>query len=105
MELLLLKLKETNGPKTEATVDKWLQKEMYYRKQNGMLVLSEETRDSVGFEAYTYRLGLLKKYLGEPLFLKLTSNKKDSLYRNYAAAIGAGLAVLVELGISVDCSV
>lgn len=95
VELLLLKLKETDGPKIEATVDKWLQKEMYYRKQNGMLVLSEETRDSVGFEAYTYRLGLLKKYLGEPLFLKLASNKKDNLYKNYAAAIGAGLAATV----------
>lgn len=95
VELLLLQLKETHPAKTQARVDKLLQKEMYYRKQNGMLVLAEETRDSVGFEAYTYRLGLLKKYLGEPLFLKLVSNKKDNLYKNYAAAVGAGLAATV----------
>ena len=60
-----------------------------------MLALGIEGQSSVRFEAYTYRLGLLKKYLGEALFLQLTSSKKDHLYRNYAAAIGAGLAATI----------
>jgi hypothetical protein len=95
LELLLLKAKEVLDDQSRKKVSDWLEKEMEYRTRHGMLVLSEKTRGSVGLEAYTYRLGLLKKYLGEALFLKLESNKKDKLYRNYAAAIGAGLAATV----------
>lgn len=95
LELLLLKAREVFGSENWSELDQLLEKEMEYRREHGMLVLSEDTRASVGFEAYTYRLGLLKKYLGEALFLRLKSNKKDSLYKNYAAAVGAGLAALV----------
>ena len=94
LELVLLKAKEVI-PNYDGSAQEWLEKEVDYRSAHDMLILSEETKNSVGFEAYTYRLGLLKKYLGEVLFLKLTSNRKDHIYRNYAAAIGAGLAATV----------
>ncbi len=72
-----------------------LAKEISYREKHGLLVLERGEQESRTFELYTYRLGLLKKFLGEALFLQLRSAKKDTLYRNYAAAIGAGLAATV----------
>ncbi len=72
-----------------------LAREMAYRERWGLLKLDAADTDTRTYEMYTYRLGLLKKYLGEALFLQLKSAKKDRLYRNYAAAIGAGLAATV----------
>ena len=94
IELVLLKAKERLGCKEEEFQD-LLRREIEYRRENELLVLGNKSKQPVAFEAYTYRLGLLKKYLGESLFIQLVSNKKDKLYKNYAAAIGAGLAATV----------
>jgi len=94
LELALLKAKDVLPHRAEV-FQEILSDEMSYREEHKMLVLGGKGRESVAFEAYTYRLGLLKKYLGESLFLQLDSNKKDRFYRNVAAAIGAGLAATV----------
>lgn len=94
LELVLLRAREVFKKQADI-LSKLLEREMKYREVHGLLVLRDEEQDSVAFEAYTYRLGLLKKYLGESLFLQSVSNKKDRLYKNYAAAIGAGLAATV----------
>jgi hypothetical protein len=94
LELVLLKANDCLPTERE----EWsglLSREIEHRKKYGLLILGQEKETSVAFEAYTYRLGLLKKYLGEALFLQLNSINKDRLYRNYAAAIGAGLAATV----------
>lgn len=93
-ELVLLRGREQFSDRREE-FDELLKREMEYRETHDLLILSEEEESPVAFEAYTYRLGLLKKYLGEALFLKTTSSKKDDLYKNYVAAIGAGLAATV----------
>ncbi len=80
-------------PEHQVGLEGLLSREMGYRESNRFLILSGERRART-FEAYTYRLGLLKKYMGEALFINVESNKKDNLYRNYAAAVGAGLAAL-----------
>lgn len=92
LEIVLLQSRERLVENREE-LEELLAREMEYRERNGLLVLSAN-RQSRTFEAYTYRLGLLKKYMGEALFVTLDSNKKDNLYRNYAAAVGAGLAAL-----------
>lgn len=94
LELVLLQAKEVL-PKHSAELIEFLKEEMEYRRCHDLLVLGDEGQESVAFEAYTYRLGLLKKYLSEVLFIQLKSIKKDKLYKNYAAAIGAGLAATV----------
>lgn len=43
-------------------------------------------------ESHYYRLGLLKKYVSEVLFLDTRRINKDYVYRNFIAAFGAGLA-------------
>lgn len=90
LEIVLLQSRD-RLPEHEQELDEFLAREREYREKNELLVLSSE-KDSRTFEAYTYRLGLLKKYMGETLFITLKSIKKDTLYRNYAAAVGAGLA-------------
>lgn len=92
LEIVLLQSRD-RLPEHKSDLDGLLSREMEYREKNGLLVLSGG-REARTFEAYTYRLGLLKKYMGEALFVTLESIKKDSLYRNYAAAVGAGLAAL-----------
>ena len=94
LELVLLRARDSLGVKCHE-IDDLLSKEVEYREENNLLVLGGGEQDSVVFEGYTYRLGLLKKYLSESLFVELVSNKKDNLYKNYAAAIGAGLAATV----------
>lgn len=94
LELVLLQARETMEERLDE-LNQLLERECQYRKSNELLVLSSEEKDPVLFEAFTYRLGLLKKYMGEALFLNLKSVKKDRLYKNYAAAVGAGLAATV----------
>lgn len=93
-ELVLLRARENLVDRREE-FDELLKREMEYRQTHGLLLLSEDEEAPVALEAYTYRLGLLKKYLGEALFLQTTSSKKDNLYKNYAAAVGAGLAATI----------
>lgn len=92
-ELVLLRARDALPEHAEQLAE-LLAKEITYRHENGLLVLTENEEQPVALEGYTYRLGLLKKYLGEALFLRTASDKKDVLYKNYAAAIGAGLAAL-----------
>lgn len=94
LELLLLRAQEVL-PDGSDVYKTFLREELDYREKRGMLILEENEDNPVPFEAYTYRLGLLKKYMGEALFLTLKSIKKDKLYKNYAAAVGAGLAATV----------
>ena len=94
LERVLLKARDV-FVSHRSEIDHLLTQEIDYRQENGLLFLGGEKQDSVIFEGYTYRLGLLKKYLSESLFVQLLSNKKDTLYKNYAAAIGAGLAATV----------
>ena len=94
LELVLLQAKTSLSDHD----DEWsalLAKEIAYREENDLLVLGNKEEDSVALENYTYRLGLLKKYLGEALFLELKFINKELLYKNYAAAVGAGLAATV----------
>lgn len=91
VELVLLRARDVLA-QDEHRLGECLERELRYRKEHELLVL-EGNRTSI-FEAYTYRLGLLKKYLGEALFLQTKVARKDVLYKNYAAAIGAGLAAL-----------
>lgn len=93
-ELVLLRARDALPDHAER-LHGLLEKEIDYRAEHGLLILGEGEDRTVPFEAYTYRLGLLKKYLGEPLFLQAISDKKDTLYKNYAAAVGAGLAALI----------
>ena len=94
LELALLRAREQAKEQREE-IDQLLAREVEYRNTRGMLILQgSEDRPEV-LEDYTYRLGLLKKFLGESLFLTAVTDKKDILYRNYAAAIGAGLAATV----------
>ncbi len=90
-ELVLLRARDAL-PEHAEELGELLAREIAYRHDHGLLVLSEDEEAPVTLEAYTYRLGLLKKYLGEALFLQSVSAKKDHLYKNYAAAVGAGLA-------------
>ena len=79
-------------PDWSEKIEGWLQRETAYREKTEMLSLHQADETNRTFEAYTYRLGLLKKYLAEVLYLKTESAKKDHLYRNAVAAFGAGLA-------------
>lgn len=90
-ELVLLRARDQLSEHAEE-LGELLAREIAYRHEHGLLVLSEDEEAPVTLEAYTYRLGLLKKYLGEALFLRAVTDKKDNLYKNYAAAVGAGLA-------------
>jgi hypothetical protein len=92
-ELVLLRARDSL-PEHGEELAEMLAREITYRHEHGLLVLTADEEEPVALEAYTYRLGLLKKYLGEVLFLQSVSDKKDLLYKNYAAAIGAGLAAL-----------
>lgn len=90
-ELVLLRARDSLTEHAEE-LGEMLAREISYRHEHDLLVLSEDEEAPATLEAYTYRLGLLKKYLGEALFLSTISDRKDNLYKNYAAATGAGLA-------------
>ncbi len=67
--------------------------EMEYREAENLIRISDQTDKSMR-ERYYYRLGLLKKYVSEVLFLRVENLRKDKLYRNLVAAAGAALAAL-----------
>lgn len=63
--------------------------EQAYREENlGVGGLGLQARG----EAHYYRLGLLKKYVSEVLFLRSERVKRDHVYRNFIGAFGAALA-------------
>lgn len=67
--------------------------EMEYRQAESLIMISD-TADKSMRERYYYRLGLLKKYVSEVLFLRVENLRKDKIYRNLIAASGAALAAL-----------
>lgn len=103
LEHILIKLQQAlrhveNEVALREKVDASLKTEAEYRLEHGMLSLEQAPAPAGGahqsqrLETFTYRLGLLKKYISEVLFLKLKAAKRDKYYRNVAAAVGAGLA-------------
>lgn len=70
-----------------------LASEMEYRQSEDLIQLHEATEISRR-ETYYYRLGLLKKYVSDVLFLQVRNQRKDKAYRNLIAASGAALAAI-----------
>jgi len=70
-----------------------LESEMEYRASEDLILL-DEAADFAVRENYYYRLGLLKKYVSDVLFLQIKNVRKDRTYRNLVAAAGAALAAL-----------
>lgn len=68
-----------------------LASEMDYRTSEDIIQLSNQTREDLR-ETYYYRLGLLKKYVSDVLYLQQTNVRKDKAYRNLVAAAGAAVA-------------
>lgn len=91
LELILIRVEEAL-PELTSPLGEILSRETEYRKAHDILCLEESPSGGKVFEAYTYRLGLLKKYMAEALYLKQSGAKKDHLYRNGVAAFGAACA-------------
>jgi len=70
----------------------WLDDEIRHRAEADLVRLDDDATAPEQAERLNYRLGLLKKYVAEVLFLRVASVKRERLYRNVIAAIGAGLA-------------
>lgn len=70
-----------------------LNNEAGYRAENKIANLDWEN-NTASLETYYYRLGLLKKYALEALYLKSKNIKKERSYRNMIAAFGAALAAI-----------
>lgn len=70
-------------------VEALLTGELAYRNEH---VQAAAERAEARVETYYYRLGLLKKYVSEVLFLQTKRINKDYVYRNCVAAFGAALA-------------
>lgn len=70
-----------------------LHSEMEYRSAEGLLCITENSNIAIR-ENYYYRLGLLKKYVSDVLYLQVKNIRKDKTYRNMVAAAGAALAAL-----------
>lgn len=70
-------------------VEALLTGELEYRNEH---VQAAAERVEARVETYYYRLGLLKKYVSEVLFLQTKRINKDYVYRNFVAAFGAALA-------------
>ncbi len=75
---------------------KSVEKEVFYRQrymiaEDNQLVLSK-TRGPQAQEQVQYRLGLLKKYVYQVLYLEQEIVRRDKLFLNFMAMIGAALA-------------
>lgn len=70
-----------------------LQCEMEYRESEQLIQLSSDSNEGLK-ETYYYRLGLLKKYISDVLYLSINNKRKDRVYRNLVAAAGAAVAAL-----------
>ncbi|MEB3300190.1 MAG: hypothetical protein VKO21_11985 [Candidatus Sericytochromatia bacterium] len=80
------------GDPMAASFRGWLEDEVRHRAEAGLVRLDDDATAGEQAELLNYRLGLLKKYVAEVLFLKVHSIKREKLYRNLVAAVGAGLA-------------
>lgn len=63
--------------------------EQAYRNEH---VEAAREREKARAETHYYRLGLLKKYVSDVLFLRTVRVQRDYVYRNFVAAFGAALA-------------
>ncbi|GIW22850.1 MAG: hypothetical protein KatS3mg068_1857 [Candidatus Sericytochromatia bacterium] len=72
-------------------IENILKKEIEYRNDN-IDIVSIDNEEEANRENYYYRIGLLKKYIYEVLFLKTINLKKEKVYRNIFASFGAALA-------------
>ncbi len=79
-------------PDVSTIVADVLTKESSYRKIYKIANL--DWASNTAQETYYYRLGLLKKYVQEVLYLQSKNIKKERTYRNLIAAAGAALAAL-----------
>lgn len=70
-----------------------LQSEIAYRGQQGERFYTKKTTESEK-EYFYYRQSLLKKFVAQPLFLKIKKTKQDRRYRNAIASVGAALAAV-----------
>lgn len=98
LEVILINIRAdavVDDPALAELALKLLKEELDYRRERGYLVLQKGESERGRLEVYTYRLGLLKKFVSETLFLELGGAKRDHLYRNGAAAVGAALAAFV----------
>lgn len=68
-----------------------LASEMEYRQSEGLILLDARADEALR-ETYYYRLGILKKYISDVLYLDQKNVHKDKAYRNLIAAAGAALA-------------
>lgn len=73
---------------------KILAEEMVHRAEEGYVNVAKDPGDGALAEAFTYRAGLLKRFVSEVLYLQVDSVKRDRIYRNFVAAAGAALAAL-----------
>lgn len=73
-------------------IDLILGQETRYRRTARLINLERGDDQAARLETYYYRLGLLKKYVNEVLYLQVQHIKKERVYRNLIAAFGAGLA-------------
>lgn len=71
-----------------------------YRRERGMPALERSERARRALESYTYRLGMLKKFVSEVLYLGVEPINREKMYRNgiaaFAAALAATFAALAE---------
>ena len=73
-------------------LDVVLKHEHAHRRENGLVTLEAGPDQARRLEAYYYRLGLLKKYVTEVLFIETDHMARDAFYRNVVAAFCAMLA-------------
>ncbi len=91
---LLQRLKDQGiAERLQELLEASLQSEMEYRAAENLLRITENSNIAVR-ENYYYRLGLLKKYVSDVLYLQVKNMRKDKVYRNMVAAAGAALAAL-----------
>lgn len=87
----LLNTHELDLPQLNEHFHAILTDEIAYRSSEGVVNL-ENSQHAALREAYYYRLGLLKKYISDVLYVQLQNVQKDKAYRNLVAASGAALA-------------
>jgi hypothetical protein len=70
----------------------FFEKETQYRQVHIFKRLERVKEEQMQLETRYFRVGQLKKYLYEILYLQIKNIKKDKTYRNIIAALGAALA-------------
>ena len=73
-------------------LDVVLKHEHAHRREYQLVTLEPGPDQARRLEAYYYRLGLLKKYVNEVLFINVEQSRRDGFYRNVVAGFCAGLA-------------